>query len=129
MKSVWLLALLLSVAFSNLVAAPAGSFRGVIVRAPDGEPQNGWIYVQGRNGNLRRAEVSNAEVSYAASVPIRLRDKDPQRSLTEGTEVRVTAEQDGDGEWRATHVQILKIRNRSWLQPAKRVPLMNPTPV
>jgi hypothetical protein len=93
-----------------LSAEISGTFRGVIVHAPAGEPTQGWIYVAGRNGNLRRAEVSHAQVRYARSVPVRLRAKDPFRGLKEGAEVRVTASQDGKGEWRASQVEILKVR-------------------
>ncbi|HKW68581.1 MAG TPA: hypothetical protein VJP04_14910 [Terriglobales bacterium] len=93
-----------------LSAEISGTFRGVIVHAPAGEPAQGWIYVAGRNGNLRRAEVSHARVLYAASVPLRLRAKDPFRGLQEGAEVRVTASQDGKGEWQASRVEILKVR-------------------
>jgi len=89
----------------------SGTFRGVIVHAPKGEATQGWIYVAGRNGNLRRAEISHAHVLYASSVPVRLRAKDPEQSLKEGSEVRVTASQDGDGEWRASQVEILKVQS------------------
>jgi hypothetical protein len=93
-----------------LSAEISGTFRGVIVHAPAGEPTQGWIYVAGRNGNLRRAEVSHALVLYASTVPVRLRAKDPFRGLQEGAEVRVTASQDGKGEWLASRVEILKVR-------------------
>jgi hypothetical protein len=101
----------------------SGTFRGIIVHAPKGEATQGWIYVAGRNGNLRRAEVSHAQVLYASSVPLRLRAKDPERGLKEGAEVRVTASQDGDGEWRASRVEILKVQSerqhkRPRLRPA-----------
>src|SRR5579864_8066162 len=80
-----------------LTAGISGTFRGIIVHAPQGEAQHGWIYVQGRNGNLRRAEVSHAQVLYGSSVPVSLRQPVPARSLQEGAEVRVTASQDGNG--------------------------------
>lgn len=106
-----------------LSAEISGTFRGVIVHAPAGESTQGWIYVAGRNGNLRRAEVSHAQVLYAGSVPLRLRVKDPSHRLKEGAEVRVTASQDGKGEWRASRVEILKVREshhrkRPQLRPA-----------
>ena len=111
-----------------LAAEISGTFRGVIVHAPAGEPTQGWIYVAGRNGNLRRAEVSQAQVLYASSVPVRLRAKDPSRGLKEGAEVRVTASQDGKGEWRASRVEILKVREsrrrkRSQMRPAADRPI------
>jgi len=86
----------------------SGTFRGVIVHPRLGEASHGWSYVKGRNGNLRRAEVSHARVLYAGSVPERLREQIPARALKEGAEVRVTASQDGNGEWRASRVEILK---------------------
>ena len=107
---VFLLPALLVAFLLPLSAEISGTFRGVIVQAPAGEPTNGWIYVAGRNGNLRRAEVSHAHVLYASSVPVRLRAKDASRSLKEGAEVRVTASQDGKGEWQASRVEILKVR-------------------
>jgi len=118
-----LLVALLFALLLPLAAGISGTFRGVIVHAPAGEPTQGWIYVAGRNGNLRRAEVSHAQVLYAGSVPVRLRAKDPFRSLKEGAEVRVTASQDGKGEWQASRVEILKVREsqhrkRPQLRPA-----------
>jgi hypothetical protein len=104
-----LVALLLA-GFLPAAAEISGTFRGVIVHAPAGEPTHGWIYVAGRNGNLRRAEVSHAQILYARSVPIRLRAKDPSQGLKEGAEVRITASQDGNGEWRASRVEILRVR-------------------
>ena len=124
MKRFGVLLLALLVAFLlPLSAGISGTFRGVIVHAPAGEPTQGWIYVAGRNGNLRRAEVSHARVLYAGSVPLRLRAKDPFRGLQEGAEVRVTASQDGKGEWQASRVEILKVREshhrkRPQLRPA-----------
>ena len=125
MKRWELLPVLLVVACLTGTAAISGTFRGVIVHAPDGETSQRWIYVQGRNGNLRRAEVSHARVLYAGSVPLRLRAKDPAKGLKEGAEVRVTASQDGDGEWRASRVEILKAgamlrRNRPQARPAAK---------
>lgn len=119
----FLLAALLISGVLPLRAEVSGTFRGVIVHAPKGEATQGWIYVAGRNGNLRRAEISHAQVSYAESVPVRLRAKDPEQGLKEGAEVRVTASQDGDGEWRASRVEILKVqrerhRNRPQVRPA-----------
>ena len=112
MKRVVVLTVLVSAGLLPLSAEISGTFRGVIVHPPRGEASHGWIYVQGRNGNLRRAEVSHARVLYAGSVPERLREQIPARSLKEGVEVRVTASQDGNGEWRASRVEILKVRQK-----------------
>ncbi|HLK34941.1 MAG TPA: hypothetical protein VKT29_17720 [Terriglobales bacterium] len=111
-----------------LSAGIAGTFRGIIVHPPQGEASRGWIYVQGRNGNLRRAEVSRAVVLYASDVPQSLREKVPARSLREGVEVRVTASQDGDGEWRATRVEILRLRPQRRHKPRVRPATNDSTP-
>lgn len=117
------LAVMLLACLLPLSAEISGTFRGIIVHAPKGEATHGWIYVEGRNGNLRRAEVSHAQVLYSSSVPLRLRAKDPAQGLKEGAEVRVTASQDGDGEWRASRVEILQVgqvhhRKRPQVSPA-----------
>jgi hypothetical protein len=131
MKRVVVLTVLVFAGLLPLSAEISGTFRGVIVHPPRGEASHGWIYVQGRNGNLRRAEVSHARVLYAGSVPERLREQIPARSLKEGVEVRVTASQDGNGEWRASRVEILKVRQshrrkRPQLRPADdRAPGLN----
>lgn len=100
----------------TLVTLPAfagtpGIFQGRVYQDQKAGP--GWIYVQARNGMLRKVEVSRAQVVYAASVPAADRASDPVRDLTQGAEVQVTAEQDGAGEWRATRVEIIKIQRRS----------------
>ncbi|MGE5205318.1 MAG: hypothetical protein ACM3PW_06865 [Chlamydiota bacterium] len=121
---VWGLAALLFACLLPAAAEVSGTFRGVIVHAPKGENSHGWIYVQGRNGNLRRAKVTHARILYAASVPLSLREQVPARGLKEGAEVRVTASQDGNGEWRASRVEILRVRQqhqrkRPQLRPAE----------
>ncbi len=107
-----LLVVLLVACLLAASAEVSGTFRGIIVHPPKGEATQGWIYVQGRNGNLRRAEVSHAHILYSGSVPLSLRDQVPARGLKEGAEVRVTASQDGKGEWRASRVEILKVRQK-----------------
>jgi hypothetical protein len=92
---------------SGLLSATAGSFRGVIVRGPDNRP--GWIWVAGAHGSLRQVEVSRASVVYDDAVPAAQRDRVPAKSIKTGVEVRVTADQDGNGEWRASRIEILKI--------------------
>ena len=89
-----------------LAFATPGSFRGTIVDNPNAV--KGWIYVQGRNGAARRVEISRAKILYDEDVPPAERRPKPEEALTPGAEVRVTAEQDSDGEWHATQVDILK---------------------
>ena len=96
--------MMLSLAVS---AGTPGIFQGQVYR--DQNASSGWIYVQGRSGMLRKVEVSRARVVYAASVPEADRAKNPTQDLVQGAVVRVTAEQDGNGEWRASRVDILKI--------------------
>lgn len=84
-----------------------GTFRGVVVRGPD--QKSGWIYVAGRNDSLRRVEISRATVRYDDSVPVAVREKLARKSLVVGTEVRVTGEADGRGEWHASAIEILHL--------------------
>ncbi len=87
------------------VFATLGVFRGSVVKGPDSGP--GWIYVKSRNGMVRRVEVSHAQVHYAREYPVSARKKSAGDALVEGAEVRVSAEQDDGGEWRASDVEIL----------------------
>ena len=90
-------------------AGTPGSFRGTIVDGPHSIAGEHWIYVQGRNGMARRVEVSHARVTYDEGVPTETRLPKAEDALTSGAEVRVTAEQGSDGEWKATRVEILKM--------------------
>ena len=96
----------LIVSTAVLVGATPGSFRGTIVESPHAE--KGWIYVQGRNGSARRVEIARAKIVYDEDVPAAERRPNPEEALLPGAEVRVTAEQGGDGEWHADRVEILK---------------------
>jgi hypothetical protein len=100
--------------------AISGSFRGKIVEGAQSAADPNWIYVQGRNGMIRRVEISHAQVDYDAGVEASGRRRKPQDALTAGAEVRVTAEQGSDGEWRATRIEVLK--------PAADSPQDSPTP-
>ena len=95
--------------YASAFAAMTGTFRGTIVDpGTKSSADQGWIYVQGRNQMVRRVQVADAQVVYAPEFPVPLRSAKPASALTDGTEVRVTAAQDGKGEWRATTVEILK---------------------
>ncbi len=104
--------ILLLAGVQTLSASAAGIFRGFVVEAPPAEARSGWIYVNSPNGMMRRVKVSRAHVYYARTVPLSLRQERPAKSLVSGTEVRVTAEQDGDGEWNASEIEILHLRRR-----------------
>ncbi len=103
---------LLLVGAQTLSGSAAGIFRGFVVEAPPSEARSGWIYVNSPNGMMRRVKVSKARVYYAQTVPLALRQERPAKSLVSGTEIRVTAEQDGDGEWNASEIEILRLRRR-----------------
>jgi hypothetical protein len=92
-----------------LNAGTSGSFRGTIVDGPSAA--KGWIYVQGRNGMARRVEIAHAHVAYDEEIPAAERRSRPEEALVVGTEIRVTAEQGSDGEWKASEVEILKPAN------------------
>jgi hypothetical protein len=92
-----------------LHAGTPGSFRGKIVTGPHAATEKNWIYIEGRNGMVRRVDVSHAEVGYDEDVVTAERLPKPQDGLIAGVEVRVTAEQGTDGEWRAGKVEILKV--------------------
>jgi hypothetical protein len=61
----------------------------------------------------RRVDVSHARVSYDDGVPTETRLPRAEDALIAGAEVRVTAEQGSDGEWRATQVEILKAAGKA----------------
>ena len=105
--------LLFALALVPYLAATPGTFRGRIVEPPAGKEHEGWLYIQGRNKMLRRVALASAAVVYSDQVPSHQREKQPANSLFPGTEVRVTAEQDGNGEWRALRIEILKIAERT----------------
>lgn len=102
--------LLLIFALSLPAWAVDGTFQGRVVDPPVDQPSlHGWIYVQGRNHILRRVEVSHADIVFNESVPASQRHKCSMDCLMAGQEIRVTAEQDRSGEWRAKRVEILKL--------------------
>ena len=108
----------LSLVLAFLLAVPTafavdGTFSGKVVEPPANvSAVPGWIFVQGRNNLLRRVEVSHAEILFGEDVPVSQRRKCNSDCLTPGQEVRVTAHQDSNGEWRAKQVEILKITTK-----------------
>lgn len=69
--------------------------------------KKGQIFVMSRNGKLRRVQVKGARVVYAPNVPQKLRKLEAAEALKHGAEVRVTADENGAGLWRARLVEIL----------------------
>jgi hypothetical protein len=101
--------LLFAITLVPCLFATPGTFRGRIVEPPAGKEHEGWLYVQGRNKMLRRVSLEKAEVVYSDQVPTQQRDRVPANALAAGAEVRVIAEQDEAGEWRALRIEILKV--------------------
>jgi hypothetical protein len=90
------------------LAGTPGSFRGTIVDGPHADSGSRWIYVQSRTGTARKVEISRARVTYDDAVPAAQRRGEPADALAPGAEVRVSAEQGADGEWKASRIEILK---------------------
>jgi hypothetical protein len=105
MKVCFWFALLAMITMPAFAGSP-GSFAGTVVRGPD--VSDSWLYIEGRNHSVRRVEVSGAKFEYDDDVPVRERKSPVPKALPPGTSVRITAEQDDAGEWRATAVEILK---------------------
>jgi hypothetical protein len=93
---------------SELRAKSLGTFRGEVVKPPQGESSGAQLYLMGPDGNVRRVIVARAAVVYAESVPTEARLKPARRALTPGAEVRVTALVDAkSGEWTASRVEVI----------------------
>lgn len=86
-------------------AGTPGTFRGQLYEGQNTKP--GWVYIVGRNETLRLVHIANASVFYADEFPTRLRKEKPATSLKPGVDVRVTAEQDENGNWQATEIEII----------------------
>ena len=84
----------------------SGSFAGTVVTGP--EQSDTWVYVQGHNHRVRRVYVSGAKIAYDADVPVAQRQNPVPKAFLPGMRIRVTAEQDDAGEWRATEIETLK---------------------
>jgi hypothetical protein len=113
---------------SALLYGSEGVFQGKIVDPPAAEAHRaGWIFVQGRNHMLRRVEVAHAEIVFGDQVPVSQRRKCKMDCLVAGQEIRVTAEQDSTGEWRAKRVEILQLTtHRTALEPVQLISAATP---
>ncbi len=105
----------------EITRATPGIFQGTIYQPGHSNLPQGWILVLGRNHLLRKVEISRATIVYADTVPADQRADRSPAALVDGTEVRVTAEQDKSGEWRASRVEIIRV-SRSRLRPTKAPP-------
>jgi hypothetical protein len=101
-----------------LWAQTPGTFRGVVIHGPEITP--GWMFLKSANGQVRRVGISRAQVVYSETVPAKQRQTMPALSIASGAEVRVTAEQDQDGEWRAIKIEILNLHVDLPITPSKR---------
>jgi hypothetical protein len=106
------LVVVILVLLTPALGATPGIFVGTIYRPADVRSEPGWLFIQGRKGMLRRVEISGAQVVYSKAVARRQRMQDPSQSLTHGVEVQVTAEPDGEGDWRAIRIEILRLPPR-----------------
>jgi hypothetical protein len=111
MKRGWARVLLLAVLLPFVPSlAVEGMFQGRVVDPPYVTPlKPGWIFVQGRNRILRRVEVAHAVIVFGEEIPASQQHKCHMECLEVGQEVRVYAEQDSRGEWRAKRVEILRL--------------------
>jgi hypothetical protein len=111
-------AAVLLISTTILWAQTPGTFRGVVIHGPEITP--GWMFLKSANGQVRRVAISRAHVVYSETVPAKERQRMPALSIASGAEVRVTAEQDKDGEWRATKIEILNLHVDLPITPSKR---------
>jgi len=108
MRDGWVLLFLL-LALPTMVLCAEGTFQGRIVDPPHQErAEPGWIFVQGRNHMVRRVDVTRATIVPAPGMLSGPREKCGPECLAVGQEVRITAEQDRSGEWRAKRVEIVR---------------------
>ena len=90
-------------------ANTSGVFRGVLVENPHSEQGTGFVYLRARNGSMRKVETSKAQVAFDESVPKEQQVGAAADALKPGADVRITAEQESDGEWHATRIDIMSM--------------------
>jgi len=118
--------LLTPLAFAGTIT---GVFQGTVVQLNTHKPaaKTRWMYVQGKNGVIRRANIAKATFDYDEDFPKAKRHKKAEDSLLKAAVVRVTAEQDvaHDGEWQATSVSI--VAPPGYAKPAGKPSTYTPT--
>ena len=110
MRHRWaLLPLLLLLA--PLFAATPASFRGKVIEvaSPQPDPNQRIIFVVSKNGALRKVEIGAAKVVFSEELPPKDRAGEASAALKHGAEVRVVAEENGHGVWKARSVEILRL--------------------
>ena len=109
--------MLTAVLLTLMLAAPGeptpGLFKGRLVLERCSESP---IYIQARNGSLRRVNVGKAQITYSKEVAASKRERDPVAGLRRADQVLITAVQDDAGEWTAKRIEILSVNSSS---PAK----------
>ncbi len=85
-----------------------GTFEGLVVQGNSRETGT-YIYVQSKNGNMRRVRIKGARIYYADSIPAIQRTRSAAECLRGPSEVRITAEQNKSGEWNAREIMILRL--------------------
>src|SRR5207302_1577115 len=60
-----------------------GVFQGTIVKSSrqNAKTKERWLYVQSRNGSVRKVNIAKAVVEYDDDVPTKQRSKQPAESL------------------------------------------------
>jgi hypothetical protein len=101
--------LILSLLFLPLYGSTPAMFRGRVVELADQPRRPGLIFVMGRNGSLRKVHITSAHVQYADAMPAKFRKAEPLQSLVQGAEIRVEAEEESAGLWRARSIEILQV--------------------
>jgi hypothetical protein len=114
-----------------LHASTPAMFRGRVVELADQPRRPGLIFVMGRNGSLRKVHISSAHVQYADAMPAKFRKPQPSESLVQGAEIRVEAEEESAGLWRARSIEILQVpgspKPREYAPPAPKKTAPPPT--
>ena len=124
----------IALAIALLVPAYASTpamFRGRVVEIADQPKQAGIVFVMGRNGSLRKVQVGEARVEYADGMPDKFRKPQPSDSLVQGADIRVEAEEQSAGLWRARSIEILQVpgspKPKEYAPPAPKKTAPRPT--
>ena len=126
-RSALLLALLF-LALGCFASTPA-TFRGKVIEVASPQSKNQHlIFVVSRNGALRKVEVGAAKVTFAEEIPQKERAANASSALKHGAEVRVMAEENGHGIWKARTVEILSLPGAAPKAEAKPDPQLDNPP-
>jgi hypothetical protein len=83
-----------------------GVFQGKIIQKTSTKSGRQLVYVQGKNGFVRKVDVARAVVEYDEDFPVETRLAKPAQALTVSAEVRITGQQKKNV-WLAEEVLIL----------------------